>query len=207
VSEAAVPADHSAKTIVNIGEVQWHLARTHGMYLIPGCPKGERCATVRIQGRIDRADIGDKRYSEFYFSAKHIAEDLVADIADHGVFVAAGDEPTDEEISAARERLTEFYRRQVAAADADWSRHHNHNLLSDVQRRAARYLGVDREWLFEPEKLVDCPACGERIKPGVAVCRGCGAVLDAEKARQFGLDTGQPATPAGEAKRRQVDRK
>jgi hypothetical protein len=35
--------------------------------------------------------------------------------------------------------------------------------------------------------LADCPVCAEKIKPGVAVCRSCGAILDREKAAQYGL--------------------
>ena len=44
-------------------------------------------------------------------------------------------------------------------------------------------------WLdkLEPKVMTDCPACGEKVKPGVAVCRSCGAVLDAARAAQFGL--------------------
>lgn len=37
--------------------------------------------------------------------------------------------------------------------------------------------------------MAECPACAEKIKPGVAVCRACGAILDKEKAAQFGLGT------------------
>jgi hypothetical protein len=29
--------------------------------------------------------------------------------------------------------------------------------------------------------------CAEKIKPGVAVCRACGAILDKEKAAQYGI--------------------
>jgi transposase len=35
--------------------------------------------------------------------------------------------------------------------------------------------------------MSDCPACGEKVKPGVAVCKHCGAILDAEKAAKHGL--------------------
>lgn len=214
MGELARPTDYSCRTIVNIGDQQWVLTRTYGSYIIPACPKGERCATLRIEGRVDRADIGDKRYSEFYFSAKQIAGDLVADLADHGVFVAAGDEPADEEISAARARLTEFYKKLVFEADMEWGRHHNYTLLSDLHRRAAFALGIEKEWAYVPEALVDCPACGGKVKPRVAVCTHCGAVLDREKAEQFGLvepgparQSGRAAEPAGAAsKTRRGDR-
>lgn len=198
--------DYGAKTIVNVGEVQWQLVRTYGMYLVPACLPGARCATLKIEGRVDRADIGDKRFSEFYFSARDIAADLVSDLLDHGVFVAAGDEPTDAEIEAAGERLSEFYRRQVSDADQDWSRTHNWSLLSDVQRRAARWLGVSREWLFQTgDKRADCPACGEKIKPNVAVCPHCTSILDREKAASFGLlPAVEPASGGDEAGKRRV---
>ncbi len=35
--------------------------------------------------------------------------------------------------------------------------------------------------------MSDCPACGEKVKTGVAVCKHCHAILDAEKAAQHGL--------------------
>src|SRR5581483_7802479 len=42
----------------------------------------------------------------------------------------------------------------------------------------------------------ECPACAEKIKPGVAVCRSCGAILDREKAAQFGLIPTEQTGPA-----------
>src|SRR2546425_13298119 len=70
-------------------------------------------------------------------------------------------------------------------------------VITDVQRRAARGLGLEKEWSYEPKPLVDCPACGEKVKPGVAVCRACGAILDRAKALQFGLLPAEagPSTP------------
>ncbi|HEV2386770.1 MAG TPA: zinc ribbon domain-containing protein [Candidatus Acidoferrales bacterium] len=208
MSEPSRP-DYSPRTIVNVGDQPWHLSRTYGMYHIPPCPAGARCATVRIEGRVDRADIGDKRFSEFYFCARDIAADLVSDLLDHGVFVAAGEEPTDAEIGAARQRLTEFYQRAVFDADQQWSRTHNFTVLSDIQRRAVKFLGLEREWAFKPETMVECPACGTSVRPGVAVCRACGAVLDSEKAREFGLlPAAEPASADEEAgKRRTVGRR
>ena len=43
----------------------------------------------------------------------------------------------------------------------------------------------------------ECPACGERLKPNVAVCRVCGAVLNREKAAQWGLSTAEIIASAG----------
>jgi hypothetical protein len=59
--------------------------------------------------------------------------------------------------------------------------------ITDLERRAARQLSLEKPWLYDPKPLPECPACGEKIKHGVAVCRACGAILDKEKAAQYGL--------------------
>ena len=112
-----------------------------------------------------------------------------------GVFACAGERPTAAELDQARRRLEEFHKKQVFLADQEWERTHNYMVITDVQRRAARWLGLEKDWAYEPKPMVDCPACGEKVKPGVAVCRACGAVLDAAKAAQFGLAPGhRPGT-------------
>ena len=77
-----------------------------------------------------------------------------------------------------------------------WARGHSFREISDLHRRAAIALGVEREWAYVPTRFADCPACGEKVKPGVAVCKHCGAILDAEKAAKHGLGSAGRATPA-----------
>ena len=158
-------------------------------------------ALTEITARRGVMDLGDKRTLEFPISAREIAEDLVREInADggegsfFGAFVCAGSAPSDAELAAAQARLGEFYVRLVATADQNWDRTHNWFMITDVERRAARWLGLEKEWCYEPKPLEDCPACAEKLKPGVAVCRSCGAILDPEKAARFGL---APARSAG----------
>jgi hypothetical protein len=139
-------------------------------------------------------DMGDKRTMEIRLSAREIAEDLVREIngdsgegSFHGVFVAAGPEPTAAELAEARKKLEEFQLRLVEAADLEWERSHNMMFITDLERRAARELRLEKPWLYDRKPMADCPACGEKIKPGVAVCRSCRAILDREKAAEFGL--------------------
>jgi hypothetical protein len=70
-----------------------------------------------------------------------------------------------------------------------WARGHSYREISDMHRRAALAMGLDREWAYVPQRSVDCPVCGEKVKAGVAVCRHCGAVLDAERAAKYGVAT------------------
>jgi uncharacterized OB-fold protein len=68
-----------------------------------------------------------------------------------------------------------------------WARGHSYREISDMHRRAALSLGVERDWAFVPQKLIECPVCGEKVKPQVAVCKHCKAVLDPEKAAKHGI--------------------
>lgn len=165
-------------------------------------------ALTRISARTGAIDLGDKRTLEFPISARDIAEDLAREInADggensyFGVFVCAGDEPDEDELAEARERLALFYASLVSSADKQWERTHSVALISDLERRAARELRLEKDWSYEPTMRHECPACGERLKPNVAVCRTCGAVLNREKAAQWGLGAPEVMQRAAEAVR------
>ncbi len=100
-------------------------------------------------------DYGDKRTLPLPISAWEIANDLCREINSDagersflGVFVCAGDVPTEEELRGARAKLEEFYRALVAAADREWERSHSFVFIHDLQRRAAANLGLDKEWYY-----------------------------------------------------------
>lgn len=167
--------------IASISDQDWYISRTHGVYHIPACATGKAYALVLITSRGDALDLGDNRKFPFTISAREIAEDLLQDLRDHGVFVCAGARPTAEELSTPATRRDQFYQRLVTDGDTMWARGHSFREISDLHRRAAIALGAEREWAYVPVRMSDCPACGEKVKPGVAVCRHCGAILDEEK--------------------------
>ena len=182
--------------LVNISTEKWPpRQRTYfGSLDVRSPQSGEAFAITPIRGCMGVMDLGDKRTMEYRITAREIAEDIAREINSdsgegsyHGVFVAAGEMPTDNELADARHRLQEFHRRLVAAADLEWERTHNPMFITDLERRAARQLNVEKPWLYDPRPLADCPVCAEKIKHGVAVCKSCGAILDREKAAQYGL--------------------
>ena len=179
--------------IASISDQDWYVSRTHGVYHIPACAKPQRYALLLITSRGDVIDIGDGRRLPFAISAREIADDLIQDLQDHGIFVCAGARPTDAELTAATARRDAYYHRLIAEGDTLWARGHSFREISDMHRRAALALGVEREWAYVPMRLMDCPACGEKLKPGVAVCKHCGAILDEAKAAQHGLGQGTSA--------------
>lgn len=185
------------------------ILRTHGAYFIYHPKEGESHRTSHITWKRDYADVGDydpqytrrsgiEKRKEFTFDARQIADDICKQINANGpgedsffgVFVCAGSEPTEQELENGRNRLRAYFMQCVAAADSQWSANPRHDLVSGVAKRGGRYLKLNPEdhgWMSNFQVMADCPACGTRIKPGVAICKGCGAILDEEKAAKFGL--------------------
>ncbi|MGH7917487.1 MAG: hypothetical protein ACREQE_08465, partial [Candidatus Binataceae bacterium] len=130
-------------SIASISDQDWYVSRTHGVYHIPACAKGEPCALLLITSRGDALDLGDNRRFPFTISAREIAEDLLQDLHDHGVFVCAGARPNGDELAAATARRDKYYHRLIADGDTLWARGHSFREISDLHRRAAIALGVE----------------------------------------------------------------
>ncbi len=179
--------DSATVSIANIGDQDFYISRTYGIFHIPACATGEPFSLLLITARGDALDLGDNRRFPFTISAREIAEDLIQDLVVHGVFVCAGARPTESEMEAAAARRQAWYQDLVAEADAMWARGHSYREISDMHRRATLSLGIERDWAYVPQQFIECPACAEKVKPSVAVCRHCHAVLDAEKAAKLGV--------------------
>ena len=180
--------------IANITEQHYMAHRMYGTFQIAGRVEGEAYAVTRISPRTAVMDYGDKRTLPLAIAAREIAEDICREINSDagersflGVFVCAGDAPTAEELKSAQEKLDEFYRALVSAADREWERSHSFLFIHDLQRRAAAKLGLEKEWHYQARETEECPGCGDRVKPGVAVCKSCHAILNREKALALGL--------------------
>jgi hypothetical protein len=127
-------------TIASISDQDWYISRTHGIYHIPACPKSEPFALLLITSRGDAIDLGDNRRFPFTISAREIAEDLLQDLHDHGIFVCGGARPTAEELAAATARRDAYYHRLIAEGDTLWARGHSFREISDLHRRATSKL-------------------------------------------------------------------
>ncbi|MGC0771563.1 MAG: hypothetical protein WB543_01400 [Candidatus Acidiferrum sp.] len=204
----ATATESSTVSLVNISREKWPPRhRTYFGSLVVSSPEaGESFAITPIRNCKGVIDIGDKRTVDFHITAREVAEDIARELngdsgdgSFHGVFVAAGETPTEGELADARRRLEEFYRRLVASADLEWERTRNPMFITDLERRAARQLGLEKPWLYDPKPLAECPVCAEKIKHGVAVCKSCGAILDRDKAAQYGLVPQERARKDGAA--------
>src|SRR5882762_4961163 len=142
----AVHSERSLHAVIaNITQQSYMAHRTYGTFQIPGRAAGEEYATTRVTPRTAVMDYGDKRTIPLAITAREIAEDLCREINSDagensflGVFVCAGNVPTEDELRGARARLEDFYRAMVASADREWERSHSFLFIHDLQRRPPR---------------------------------------------------------------------
>jgi hypothetical protein len=191
ITKEARPATHDPRaretqaTIASVSDQDFYVTRTYGVFHIPARPSSEACALLVVTARNDAIDLGDNRRFPFAISPRDIAEDIIQDLEQHGIFVCAAERPTEDELASAREGRDAWYRQLITEADEMWARGHSYREISDMHRRASLFMKLDREWAYVPQRNVECPACGEQLRAGVAICKHCNAVLDAERAAKY----------------------
>lgn len=129
---------------------------------------------------------------------------LGVDLNSQGVFWSKNNPPTDDELVAAEKRRERYYKSLLEKARTLEISNPKEleYLLNQDYHMAAEYFNVETSWHKKLMKFVECPLCGESMKPGVAIhagTNGCGGVVDWDKAIAAGLrkekDRPQP-TPA-----------
>lgn len=172
-------------SIASVSDQDFYITRTYGVFHIPARPTGQEYAIVVVTPRGDAIDLGDNRRFPFVISAREIAEDIIQDLEQHGIFVCAAERPSEAELVRGRDVRDAWYRQLVTEADEMWARGHSYREISDMHRRAVMAMKLEREWAYVPQRSVECPACGETLKAGVALCKHCGATLDADRAAKY----------------------
>jgi hypothetical protein len=71
-----------------------------------------------------------------------------------------------------------WFRRLVQVADDNWQRYRMHRMITDLERLAAKTLGLDREWLNVLVELENCPACNTKVSKNQVVCHQCRFILN-----------------------------
>jgi hypothetical protein len=110
------------------------------------------------------------------------------DLSKWGVFWSLKEKPTEEELSKAKARLEKNYRALLQEAD-DFARAGQYARIMPDHHLAASHFKYRAAWNAQVEVPETCPACGGGMKKGSVVhggVDGCGAVLDWEKAVEYG---------------------
>jgi len=93
-------------------------------------------------------------------------------------------------LDALKLRQIRWFENLCKKGDDDWNQYHKVGLISGHQRYAAQYLGYKADWVVEynvEAGMMDCPACFSKIDKRAVICSVCSAILNREKAIQFGL--------------------
>lgn len=186
---------------VRKGGVPTTIYRTWGCVTILPCPQDMSYSVTRVNGRIEACDAGiENTYSEQVTTAEEVANDIMAFFNDDlpalatnptiqgfsGVFISKTIEPSPDQLQEANRKWDAYCKALVGEADFFWGDPNYRKNITQAMREAGNHLHIkDKPWLYQPEAMDSCPACGESIKPGVAVCKTCDAVINDEAARKW----------------------
>lgn len=86
-------------------------------------------------------------------------------------------------LDEARTKQLRWFETAIKVASDDWSRYHNHAVISNVQRIAARILKIDTEWSkdYVKQAMNHCPACRAMVDPVAIICPNCKFVIKKEE--------------------------
>lgn len=197
----------------NIHDMTW-TADLGGLrkWIIPACPQGAKYSTLEVRGLIaDEYDTGDGNGSMGVLPVlgSVVAKEIVGVDSPNkelgmftgnkewfGVFASPNRVPTEEELSLARQKLTEMMKLLLA----DGNRRHlegnsdkpgvGTNSIGAQHRKAAIFLGQNVPWAQAVAEMIDCPGCGERVKPNI-IKHVCGYVFDQKRYRENMVDKGK----------------
>lgn len=84
-----------------------------------------------------------------------------------------------EELAEAKQKQTRWFKNLVFMADADWVRSKNILAVSDLQRHAAKALGVTKEWVdMKAVETAKCKWCSTAVQPDTIKCPNCHEVVN-----------------------------
>jgi hypothetical protein len=115
-----------------------------------------------------------------------------------GLFWTIEDDPTQEELSTARQRLEATYNHLIEEANLRaLEGAAGTKMIGHLHRRAANYFGIDVEWNRRFTRKVECPECGAPNIQTASVCSKCPMVFSWERALRNGVRTATQALAVG----------
>jgi hypothetical protein len=91
-----------------------------------------------------------------------------------------------KQYEAAKKACLNWFRNLVSMADVDWEKNKNRLAVSDLQRMAARSLGLNRDWVDIAQfETIRCPFCTTAVSPDAIKCPNCHEIINKEMYRKM----------------------
>ncbi len=173
----------------------------HAAYDIPASVDGHPSILVindsfyykpDIDGNQDRILVASSQIAHSIVHM-HTTSQLLYNANQHPAIMAIPDKEVDadlvlhdyaKDLKELLKKQRQWFRALVQLADDDWQQLRRHNMISDIQRTAAKELGLKREWLdaVPIEERINCPFCGSTLfDPQAPICPICGKVHNPAK--------------------------
>lgn len=167
---------------------------SYGQWTIHPCEKGERHSIATEVPYItnDPVHVDMFQMAHRHDSGRKLAADILGigqfhtpgeNLTIWGVFISAGDEPTDAEIGEANKKLLRTFDQLIAEADNYWNQGPSeYKNVTEVHRLAAEKRGqMNKPWARGVVEMMKCPVCATNIDPEAAICGICKVVINQEK--------------------------
>lgn len=94
-----------------------------------------------------------------------------------------------KQLQDAKNSQIRWFNKLITMADDDWEKSRQHKFISDMQRFAAKSLGLNRPWVVVPPPpavlTTKCPACQSLISPDAVICPSCRCIINMDKYKSF----------------------
>lgn len=181
--------------IFNVGPMRHQRSMgSYGQFTIQPCEEGLSYSPATEVPYItnDPVHVDMFQMAHRHDSGRKLANDIVGvgqfhtpseDLTKWGVFVAAGEEPTQEEIRAATKKLMKTYDFLINEADQYYNQGPSeYKNVTEIHRLAAKVRGQkDKPWARGVQEMSVCDICGSGVSPTAAICPTCKNVIDEER--------------------------
>jgi RNase P subunit RPR2 len=142
-----------------------------------------------VQQRIPSGQLADSIVNDFARSQLEYRYDF----AQPGLFVVEGKFNSDDIKAKFPELLGKYrliqenwFKALVERANQDFGKTGVSQLVSDLQKLAAKELGLKPNWSIDHQlKTLTCPLCATLLPANAAVCSNCKAILDPAKVADY----------------------
>ena len=181
--------------IFNVGPFRHQRSMgSYGQFTIHKCEEGQSYSDPTEIPYItnDPVHLDMTQMAHRHDSGRRLAADILGvgqfhtpgeDLTKWGVFIAASDEPTPEELEQAHRKLNMTYDYLIQEADSYYNQGPSeYRNVTDMHRIAAKARGQkDKPWARGVQEQLVCSICGSGVSPVAAICPVCKNVINAQK--------------------------